>query len=176
MRIRLLASAAATTVLVVAAVASPASARPATTGTPAPVAPTFVDGLAQAVFSTNPTDWYSGEVWVQAPFDSDHDGELDRIHTDFSAPREVLTEGQPVLRGYGGRVQQLGRRSPARLAAAAPAAGAVLDGLRHQPGDQHQPRVDLGAARIRRRPCGVTRHRPLRRLPDVGRQQRDPGR
>ena len=96
MRIRLLASAAATTLLVVAAVASPASARPATTSSPAPVAPTFVDGLAQAVFSTNPTDWYSGEVWVQAPFDSDHDGEPDRIHTDFSAPREVLTEGLKV--------------------------------------------------------------------------------
>ena len=96
MRIRLLASAAATTLLVVAAVASPASARPATTGSPTPVAPTFVDGLAQAVFSTNPTDWYSGEVWVQAPFDSDHDGELDRIHADFSAPREVLTEGLKV--------------------------------------------------------------------------------
>jgi predicted acyl esterase len=96
MRIRLLASAAATTVLVVAAVASPASARPATTSSPTPVAPTFVDGLAQAVFSTNPADWYSGEVWVQAPFDSDHDGVLDRIHTDFSAPREVLTEGLKV--------------------------------------------------------------------------------
>ncbi len=96
MKIRLLASAAATTVLVVAAVASPAAARSVATGAQTPVAPTFVDGLAQAVFSTNPADWYSGEVWVQAPFDSDHDGVPDRIHADFSAPREVLTDGLKV--------------------------------------------------------------------------------
>ena len=49
-----------------------------------------------AVFSTNAADWYNGEVWVQAPFDSDNDGELDRIHADFSAPREVLTDGLKV--------------------------------------------------------------------------------
>jgi predicted acyl esterase len=63
---------------------------------PAPATPTFVDGLAQAVFSTNPADWYSGEVWIQAPFDSDGDGALDRIHADFTAPQEVLTDGLKV--------------------------------------------------------------------------------
>lgn len=91
MRIRLLLSAAAATALVVAALASPASAQQSQ-----PVTPTFVDGLAQPVFSTNPADWYSGEVWVQAPFDSDHDGAPDRIHADFSAPAEVLTQGLKV--------------------------------------------------------------------------------
>src|SRR6266536_2354815 len=64
--------------------------------TPQPAVPTFVNGLAQAVFSTNPADWYSGEVWVQAPFDSDGDHRLDRIHADFTAPREVLTDGLKV--------------------------------------------------------------------------------
>ena len=58
--------------------------------------PTFRNGLAQAVFSTNPADWYSGEVWVEASFDSDGDGRLDRIHADFSAPPEVLTDGLKV--------------------------------------------------------------------------------
>ncbi|TDW22502.1 Xaa-Pro dipeptidyl-peptidase [Kribbella kalugense] len=91
MRIRLLVSAAAATALVVAALASPASAKPSQ-----PLTPTFVDGLAQPVFSTNPADWYSGEVWVQAPFDSDHDGVPDRIHADFTAPPEVLTQGLKV--------------------------------------------------------------------------------
>jgi predicted acyl esterase len=60
------------------------------------VRPTFVNGLAQDVFSTNPADWYSGEVWVQAPFDSDGDGRADRIHADFTAPGEVLTDGLKV--------------------------------------------------------------------------------
>ncbi len=66
------------------------------TPAPQPAVPTFVNGLAQAVFSTNPADWHSGEVWVQAPFDSDKDGRLDRIHTDFTAPGEVLTDGLKV--------------------------------------------------------------------------------
>ena len=35
-------------------------------------------------------------MWVQAPFDSDSDGKLDRIHADFTAPREVLTDGLKV--------------------------------------------------------------------------------
>ena len=61
-----------------------------------PTVPTFVNGLAQPVFSTNPADWHSGEVWVQAQFDSDGDGVKDRIHADFSAPREVVTEGLRV--------------------------------------------------------------------------------
>ncbi|MEV8374196.1 Xaa-Pro dipeptidyl-peptidase [Kribbella sp. NPDC056861] len=60
------------------------------------VRPTFVNGLAQDVFSTKPADWYSGEVWVQAPFDSDRDGKPDRIHADFTAPGEVLTDGLQV--------------------------------------------------------------------------------
>ena len=30
----------------------------------------------QAVVSANPADWSSGEVWVEASFDSDRDGRL----------------------------------------------------------------------------------------------------
>ena len=63
---------------------------------PEPAVPTFVGGLSQAVFSANAADWYSGEVWVQAPFDSDNDGKRDRIHADFTAPREVVTDGLKV--------------------------------------------------------------------------------
>jgi hypothetical protein len=77
---------AATALVLMAVVARPASA----------AEPTFVHGLSQAVFSTNPADWYSGEVWVQAPFDTDNDGRLDRIHADFTAPKEVLTDGLNV--------------------------------------------------------------------------------
>ena len=63
---------------------------------PQPAVPTFAHGLAQAVFSTNPADWHSGEAWVQAPFDSDGDHRQDRIHVDFTAPGEVVSDGLKV--------------------------------------------------------------------------------
>jgi predicted acyl esterase len=83
---RLLASGATAFAVAAVVAASPAHA----------AVPTFKNGLSQPVFSTNPTDWYSGEVWVQAPFDSDGDHKADRIHADFTAPREVLTDGLQV--------------------------------------------------------------------------------
>ena len=108
MRTRLRAAAVTATALAAVA-ASPASAlpdnfkgqaagvtSPAPAPAPEPAVPTFVNGLSQAVFSTNAADWYSGEVWVQAPFDTDRDGRLDRIHADFTAPGEVLTDGLKV--------------------------------------------------------------------------------
>jgi predicted acyl esterase len=79
-----------------AAVAATAFAAGATAAPASGAVPTFKNGLAQAVFSTNPADWYSGEAWVEAPFDSDRDGKLDRIHADFTAPSEVLTDGLKV--------------------------------------------------------------------------------
>ena len=139
MRTGLLAVAVAATALAAAVAASPAwalpdnfkgqaagVASPTPSPDPQPAVPTFVNGLAQAVFSTNPADWYSGEVWVQAPFDSDGDGKLDRIHADFTRPRRGRhrrpegaghLRGQPVLRGTAPAVQQLGRRPRARRAA-----------------------------------------------------------
>ena len=83
-------AAAAAVVAAVAFGGSVASARPQ------PAVPTFAHGLAQAVFSTNPADWYSGEAWVQAPFDSDGDHTQDRIHVDFTAPGEVVSDGLKV--------------------------------------------------------------------------------
>ena len=90
LRTRLLAGVAVATALAALVAASPVSAvppgdldaeaarmaAPAPAPGPEPAVPTFVNGLSQAVFSTNAADWYSGEVWVQAPFDSDQDGEL----------------------------------------------------------------------------------------------------
>jgi predicted acyl esterase len=77
---------------VASAGASVAIAAPA----PAPAVPTFVNGLSQNVFSANPADWINGEVWVESTFDSDGDGELDRIHADYSLPGETLSDGLKV--------------------------------------------------------------------------------
>ena len=110
MRTRFLAGAVTATALAAFGAASSASALPpgnlkpeaaalapsASAPSPGPAVPTFVNGLSQAVFSANPADWYSGEVWIQAPFDSDKDGKSDRIHADFTAPSEVVTDGLKV--------------------------------------------------------------------------------
>jgi predicted acyl esterase len=51
--------------------------------------PTFVNGLAQDVFSSNTEDWIRDEGWVQSTYDSDHDGKPDRIHFDVTRPKET---------------------------------------------------------------------------------------
>jgi predicted acyl esterase len=71
-------------------------AAPAPAPEPAPAVPTFVNGLAQDVFSSSSADWISGEVWVQTGFDSDGDGKLDRVHADYTLPKETQTDGLKV--------------------------------------------------------------------------------
>src|SRR4051794_38343105 len=60
---------------------------------PGPVVPTFANGMAQNVFSSATADWVVGEVWVESDFDSDGDGVKDRMHADFTLPREASTDG-----------------------------------------------------------------------------------
>ncbi|HWK28744.1 MAG TPA: CocE/NonD family hydrolase [Solirubrobacter sp.] len=65
---------------------------------PAPdgAVPTFVNGMAQNVFSSSSADWISGEVWVESDFDSDGDGKPDRLHADYTLPKETSTDGLKV--------------------------------------------------------------------------------
>ena len=61
-----------------------------------PEVPTFVNGLSQAVFSTNPANWVNHELWVETTMDTDFDGDLDRVHVDVSRPMETQTDGLKV--------------------------------------------------------------------------------
>jgi predicted acyl esterase len=79
---------------IVVALARPAHALPA--AAPADVVPTFVNGLAQPVFSSSSANWVRGEVWVQTDFDSDGDGKPDRMHADYAIPGEAVAEGLKV--------------------------------------------------------------------------------
>jgi predicted acyl esterase len=63
---------------------------------PAPAVPTFVNGMSQPVFSASPVDWVTGEVWVESNFDTDGDGKLDRMHTNYTIPKETQTDGLKV--------------------------------------------------------------------------------
>jgi X-Pro dipeptidyl-peptidase len=106
LRIRLLATAIAATAMAAVVGASSASALPprivekaaalAPAPAPAPAVPTFVNGLSQNVFSTNQADWIRGEVWVESTFDTDGDGKLDRMHADYTLPKETATDGLKV--------------------------------------------------------------------------------
>lgn len=52
----------------------------------------FVNGQAQIVpaFADTST-WIRQELWVEAPFDTDHDGKRDRIHVDVTRPGATAT-------------------------------------------------------------------------------------
>src|SRR5215469_727588 len=74
--------------------------------------PTFAHGLAQNVFSSNPSTWVRGEAWVQTTDDTDNDGVPDRIHVDITRPAEtanpacgykapVILEESPYYAGIG---------------------------------------------------------------------------
>ena len=64
---------------------------------PDDVGPIFVDGQAQIVpeFS-DPTQWIRQQLWVETEFDTDGDGELDRMHVDVTRPAQTETEGMKV--------------------------------------------------------------------------------
>jgi X-Pro dipeptidyl-peptidase len=59
--------------------------------------PVFADGQAQVVpgFSDK-ARWIRHDLWVVTEFDSDHDGELDRVHVDVTRPEQTESEGLKV--------------------------------------------------------------------------------
>ena len=72
-------------------------AMPLTAATAQKAAPVFQNGQAQIVPAfQDATKWIHQELWVEAPFDSDHDGKKDRIHVDVTRPAQTETEGLKV--------------------------------------------------------------------------------
>ena len=149
-----------------------------------PAVPTFVNGLSQAVFATSSANWVNHELWVETTMDTDFDGRARprarrRLAPDGDRDRRAEgpghLRGQPVLRGRRRR-HQLGGRPRDRRAARHPPARPVLRRRQHESDDQHDLREHVGAARVRRRALRVARHRPLRRLPELRRADRDRGR
>ena len=70
--------------------------------TPGPVAaqearPIFREGQAQVVPAfEDPSRWIREELWVETDFDSDGDGNPDRVHVDVTRPAQTETEGLRV--------------------------------------------------------------------------------
>jgi X-Pro dipeptidyl-peptidase len=94
------------------------------------VGPVFRDGQAQVVPAfEDPSDWIRHELWVETEFDTDGDGELDRMHVAVVRPGQtedglqvpVIYESSPYFAGTSGPRdflwdvrQELGDPSPPR--------------------------------------------------------------
>ena len=59
--------------------------------------PVFRDGQAQIVAAFEDADrWIRHELWVETEFDSDGDGDLDRMHVGVTRPAQTDSEGLKV--------------------------------------------------------------------------------
>ena len=148
---------------------------------PAPAVPTFVNGMAQAVFPTSSASWINHDLWVELDVDTDGDGLKDRVHTDVSRPAETDTDGlkvpvifedSPYYAGSANVVNwavdhELGVPPATRIRAP------LIAGRAHTATISTIYEIDLGAARLRGRPRRVARHGQLDRLPELRRADRD---
>ncbi|WP_111682972.1 Xaa-Pro dipeptidyl-peptidase [Winogradskyella tangerina] len=56
--------------------------------------PVFKDGEAQIVEAfSNPDNWLRHDLWVETEFDTDGDGDLDRMHVSVTRPNQTETVG-----------------------------------------------------------------------------------
>lgn len=56
--------------------------------------PVFENGEAQIVEAfSNQEDWLRHDLWVETEFDTDGDGEMDRMHVSVTRPKQTETEG-----------------------------------------------------------------------------------
>ena len=63
--------------------------------------PRFEDGQAQVVEAfKDPTQWIREDLWVETEFDTDGDGELDRMHVSVCRQKQTESEGLKVAAVY----------------------------------------------------------------------------
>lgn len=63
--------------------------------------PVFVNGEAQVVEAFKGSkNWIQHDLWVETSFDSDGDGEPDRVHVDVTRPAQTESEGLKVAVVY----------------------------------------------------------------------------
>lgn len=66
-------------------------------GADEPAGPIIKDGQAQIVDAFKaPEYWVRQDLWVETEFDTDGDGQLDRVHVAVARPRQTETEGLKV--------------------------------------------------------------------------------
>jgi predicted acyl esterase len=101
-----------------------------------PMLPVFVEGQAQIVPEFNvSSQWIRQQVWVETEFDSDGDGELDRMHTDVTRQLQTEIEGLKVPVIYMTSPYYAGTSGPASF----------LWNVHHELGETPPPRTSQPA-------------------------------
>lgn len=106
--------------------------------------PVFVDGQAQVVEAfSDPDNWIRHDLWVETSFDSDGDGQMDRMHVAVTRPKQTETEGLKLPVIYV--------TSPYFAGVARSVDGLFWD-VKHELGARPKPRVHPEVKRRGKRP------------------------
>lgn len=112
--------------------------------------PVFKDGEAQVVEAFSDADqWIRHDLWVETEFDSDLDGQLDRMHVSVTRPAQTETEGLKLPVIYV--------TSPYFAGVAADVDGAFWD-VKHEIGATPPPHVHPPVTRRGKRPIISNSH------------------
>jgi len=113
-------------------------------------APIFKDGEAQIVDAFNtPDKWIRHDLWVETEFDSDLDGQLDRMHVAVTRPYQTDTEGLKLPVIYV--------TSPYFAGVASNEEGAFWD-VKHEIGATPPPHIHPPVTRTGKRPIISNSH------------------
>ncbi len=106
--------------------------------------PVIENGEAQVVEAfSDPSKWIRHDLWVETTFDSDGDGELDRMHVDVTRPEQTDTENLMLPVIY--------ESSPYYAGTAGMDKGIFWD-VQHEIGEAGKPRKHPEVTRVGERP------------------------
>lgn len=106
--------------------------------------PIIKNGEAQVVEAfSDPSEWIRHDLWVETTFDSDGDGELDRMHVDVTRPKQTESEGLKLPVIY--------ESSPYYAGTAGLDKGIFWD-VQHELGEPAKPRKHPEVTRLGERP------------------------
>ena len=116
----------------------------------AQVQPVFENGEAQIVDAfKNPSDWIRHDLWVEADFDTDGDGQNDRMHVSVTRPEATESQGLKLPVVYV--------TSP-YFAGVAPDVDGLFWNVRHELGEMAEKRVHPEVTRRGIRPVISNSH------------------
>ncbi|MHA7830373.1 MAG: Xaa-Pro dipeptidyl-peptidase [Flagellimonas sp.] len=106
--------------------------------------PVIENGEAQVVEAfSDPSKWIRHDLWVETTFDSDGDGELDRMHVDVTRPEQTDTENLKLPVIY---------ESSPYYAGTAGMDKDIFWDVRHELGEMGKPRKHPEVTRVGERP------------------------
>ncbi|MCK0161803.1 Xaa-Pro dipeptidyl-peptidase [Muricauda sp. F6463D] len=106
--------------------------------------PYFINGESQVIEAfSDPSKWIRHDLWVESSFDSDGDGQLDRMHVGITRPEQTETEGLKLPVIY---------ESSPYYAGTAALDKDIFWNVQHEIGEPGTPRKHPNVTRIGERP------------------------